>query len=478
MTRSLRTRLLIGLTVGTSVVLIASGLVLYNLIRAELLAEFDESLISEARSIATLVEEKDGLIQTEMGEHGVPVFETEDRPVYYALWRSDGTLIERSSVLGSTELAQFGGTPGQPEFRRVMLPNQQAGRMVGIHFTPHKEDEDGGREPTNGARNDEQNQVTLVVARGTSGLETTLTRIGLLLVGVFGSAVLILVLVAAPIVRVSLHPLERISEQIQSLDIDSLAERLDSTHAPNEVSAVINCLNELLDRLHDSFQRERAFSANVAHEFRTPLAGLRSTIDVALAKPIDLSSDRRSLQRCLAICKQAESLTENLLALARFDANQCRVHQETIGLKELLHTAWSPLASRAESRELAVSWAVDEQLKISTDSSLLSLILRNLLDNTVSYTDLGGSIAINACVEHGVAKIDICNSADKLPHDLVDRAFDRFWRADAARSGTGAHAGLGLPLCHEATRVLGGVLTLSARNDEFCAELRLRQDDG
>jgi two-component system sensor histidine kinase QseC len=283
------------------------------------------------------------------------------------------------------------------------------------------------------------------------------------------------ILVTTPIVRMSLHPLARISARIKLMDIDALGERLDTASAPDEVRVVIDCLNGLLDRLHDAFQRERAFSANVAHELRTPLAGLRSTIDVALAKPVESADYRRSLQRCLTICKQAESLTENLLMLARLDANQCQLQPDTVLLDDLLRKAWASVASRADSRGLEVVWSLGEQLELTTDAALLSLILRNLFDNAVSYADQGSRIEADASIAQGVATINVRNAAARLPQDLAQRVFDRFWRADASRSGNGEHAGLGLALCREAARVLDGQLTVNVQDERFTAGLQLHQ---
>jgi len=188
-TRSLQTRLLLGLAVGTSVVLVTAGVVLYALIRAELIAEFDATLASEAHALATLVKEVDGSVQTEMAEHGVSKFQPDERPVHYAIWDQDGGPIERSSGLGSTDLTPFGTTPGLPEIREVVLPGRLAGRMTAIHFAPHRDDEGAGHESAGASGVDRETEITLIVARDTIELDHTLRRIGLLLVGVVGGAV-------------------------------------------------------------------------------------------------------------------------------------------------------------------------------------------------------------------------------------------------------------------------------------------------
>lgn len=494
MTRSLQSRLLLGLALGTSLVLVAAGLALYGLIRAELISEFDAGLAGEALALATLVEEERGQIKSEMGEHEVAKFQLEGRPIYFQVWDREGKPIERSAGLGSARLPRFGGTPEKPQFRAVVLPGGRAGRVVGFRFTPHRDgEEDRGRgSPLAGTAAEMRRAsgassaagvgsirppdapVTFVAARDTAPLEHTLQRIEWLLSAVFGGAVAASLLVTAPIVRVGLRPLQRISHRIASLDTCALTERLEAADAPDEIRSVVDCLNGLLDRLQEAFQRERAFSASVAHELRTPLAGLRSTIDVALAKPRDAADYRRSLEKCLTICLQSSSLTENLLMLARLDAGQFHPQREAVALDQLVHTVWAPLADEAASLGLKVSWRIDEPCEVFTDATLLVLILRNLLANAVDYADKKGWVNVEASVTEQRAIITVCNSVQALPPEFAERAFDRFWRGDSSRSATGVHAGLGLSLCRQASRALGADLAVNAQDGTFTARLEFR----
>jgi len=484
MTRSLQMRLLLGLALGTSLVLVAAGLALYGLIRAELIAEFDASLAGEALALATLVEEERGTIQTEIGEHDAAKFQLDGRPIYFQVWDREGKPIERSAGPDSAHLTRFGGTREDPQFRAVVLPGGRSGRMVGFRFTPHKDGEEhrgrgvslaGAAASSTGVApiQPPEAAVTFVAARDTAPLDHTLQRIGWLLASVFGGAVAASLLATAPIVRAGLRPLQRISNRIASLDTCALTERLEAADAPDEIRSVVDCLNGLLDRLQEAFQRERAFSASAAHELRTPLAGLRSTIDVALAQPRDAADYRRSLQQCLTICLQAGSLTENLLTLARLDAGQFHPQRAVVALDQLVHTVWAPLADEAASRGLKVSWRIDEPCEVFTDANLLALILRNLLANAVAYVDKNGRVDVEASVTGQTAIITVRNSVETLPPDLTERAFDRFWRGDSSRSATGVHAGLGLTLCRQASRALGTDLAVSTQDGAFTARLEL-----
>jgi two-component system sensor histidine kinase QseC len=215
-------------------------------------------------------------------------------------------------------------------------------------------------------------------------------------------------------------------------------------------------LNDLLSRLETSFERERRFSADVAHELRTPLAELRSLAELAMKWPE--SRPAEADRDVLAIATQMESLVTRLLAMIRSDHGRVPVSREPINLGALLQEVWKPLAPRALAARLCVTWDVPPASDVSTDGVLVRSILMNVLQNAVEYTPPGGAIAINARIDHAGFQVRVRNGAGALSSDDVTRLFERFWRHDPSRSGA-EHAGLGLPLAESFARALGGTLT-------------------
>lgn len=471
MMRSLHSRLAVGMAAGASVLLLVAGMILVQLTRAELYREFDLSLANEARALAALVEYENGRLQTEIAEHDLTAFRSPDHAVQYSIWEADGRLHEQSKGLHDSEIVPFGGTLDQPKFQPLRLPGDVPGRMVGVRFYPHQAD--GGGVDARSREDQLTGPITLVVAHDTEALLATLGRIRVLLVSVFGGTTFAFFLIGWLIVRLGLRPLWNVSAQIQSLGVDGLEGTLAVEGAPPEVEAVVACLNGLLARLHEAFERERAFSANVAHELRTPLAGLHTTIEVALAKPTGAANDRRALERCLSICRQAEALTENLLVLARLDAKQYRLETGRVSLSSLLHEVETALIGRAKERDLKVTLSIEEPAEVSTDRALLTLIVRNLFDNAVSYADEGTPLEVRAWTEDEVTNLSFYNTARGLTSDAERHVFDRFWRGDGARARTGQHAGVGLSLCQQAALVLGGQLLVSVRDGCLTATLSL-----
>jgi len=473
MMRSLQTRLLLTSGLASALVLVGAGIVLYLMIRRTLQAEFDAALANEIQTLAVLVEYEQGIIKTEMAERQMPQFMRVERPDYYQLWQENGAVLERSARLMSNDLARVSGELAAPEYRYIELPDGRPGRVAGATFTVKHADAVSGS-PTVSSAMGGWPRITLAVATDTLGLNRTLDQLATLLLVVVGCTVAISQIVTAIIVRYGLKPLGVTATSIAAIDPGSLSTRLDSSAVPREVLPITYCLNELLKRLDNAFQRERAFSSNVAHELRTPLAGLRSTIDVTLSKTRAAADYRTALEDCLLICNQTDAVVENLLTLARIDAGQAKLHRERFPLNELVRDEWRPLAKRALARRLSVQWNLCDGLEVNTDRAKLQLIVRNLLDNAVGYTDTGGRITVTSEWKETKAVVTITNTHPGLSPAQVDRVFDRFWRGSVARKETGIHSGLGLSLCQSLTESLGGSITAtSGKEGQFQIRLEV-----
>ena len=233
---------------------------------------------------------------------------------------------------------------------------------------------------------------------------------------------------------------------------------------------LVKQLNELFVRLGDAFERERAFSAEVAHELRTPLAGLRSILDVALGRPRQIMEYQEALSESRSIAVQLQSLVENLLSLARLESGAERLEFSSIDVEQLLKTVWCAFAGEAGRRHLQVQWAAETKLFVIAEQAHLSLLIRNLFSNAVDYANEGGLIQIKAEQRGDVIAISIANSGSKVPLEQADRVFQRFWRGDEARSDTGVHFGLGLSLAKKITGAMRGSIRV---NTELGGEFKV-----
>lgn len=487
--KSLRSRLTLYLLVGSGALLAFGGIFLYRVISLRMQTDFDEELVTRARSLALLTEAAGGAIWVELPEEAVPDIAAKDEPEYFQFWVADGRVLRRSNSLAGRDLQSRSGSSSEPQLWNGPMPNGRVGRFVVLRFLPRIDDHPEGELPDPGeeVRFDSAGpKATLVLARGSGELDRFLaeTRVWL---GVSG---LVLLAGLAALVRLSLRlgllPLDRLVARIERLDAASLGERIDPTDVPGEISPVVQRVNDLLGRLETSFAREKAFSAHLAHELRTPLAELRVATEIGLRWPDDSASVAASLEDARSIGLHMERIAENLLALARSESAQEAPVEEPVPLRAAIEEAWRPLARAAAEKEIELRNEIPAELALSTDRAKLGLILSNLLDNAVVHGPAGGWVACQASGggppgSNGAGPLPpadasasatgfwVTNPIGDLSADDVSHLFDRFWQKDPARSGP--HAGLGLPLVASLGRALG--LSVAARLVAGNLEIRL-----
>jgi two-component system sensor histidine kinase QseC len=302
----------------------------------------------------------------------------------------------------------------------------------------------------------------LVVATDRSEIDRTLSLLGSVLAGVGVLLASAIALAIAYGLRRELAPLDALAEQAGRIDATSLAIRFPVDALPGELRPIADRLNALLGRLEQSFEREREFSANVAHELRTPLAELRTAAELALAWPDARQADTD--RETLAIARQMEGIVSRLLALLRSERGLLPLTSESLSLPEMLRATWQPFADRAAAKRLEVLWHVDETISIRSDPVLLRSIITNLLENAAEYTPPDGTIRIEVEASPRFC-LRIANTIDTVTPPDVSKLFDRFWRHDAARS-SGEHVGLGLSLARAFASAMGYELTASVTSDE------------
>ena len=468
MRHSLRSRLLFGVIAATLLILAASSLTVYALMRASLFAEFDAALGSKARALAALVEQEGGEIEMDFQEVSLPEFRRADRPEYLQCWHASGEFLYRSPRLEGHDLGREAGSLEDPLCRSATLPDGRRGRVAGLTFVPRQEHKGRGT-PV---------RVTLAIARDTQDIDRTLARLKLLLIAVCAAATVVSASVLAWIVKAGLRPAERLAGQIGSVGEDDLSARIAVDDAPAELLPVVDRLNELLARLKAAFEREKAFSADVAHELRTPLAGLRTTLEVALTGKRGLAPFEEALHDSLAISCQMHAMVENLLAMARCEAGQLEVARESVRVDEVLQECWSQIEGLAAQRELRLQWQVAQPCPLETDRGKLRLILLNILRNAVSYASTRGYVRVQCRPEEdGRVVLSVSNSGSQLSEEQAGHVFERFWRGDASRSATGVHCGLGLALCERLTVLLAGSISVhSDEGGEFTVALEFGPD--
>jgi two-component system sensor histidine kinase QseC len=258
------------------------------------------------------------------------------------------------------------------------------------------------------------------------------------------------------VVRQGLNPLNSLAAEIAAVKENNLTARVATGPLPAEILPIKERLNDLLSRLEISFNCERRFTADVAHELRTPLAGIRSTIEVTIKQIRKPGEYQAALSDCLAIAKSMQTMVNNLLTLARIDSNQMTFHRDRIQLAELVNSVWRPFSHKAHERSITFENRLPAEITCNSDPDSLSIIFSNLLDNAAEYTNHDGYIRIETRQINDHIEITIANTGCELTNDQASHVFDCFWRGDSSRTDTGTHCGLGLALVQRIVQALGG----------------------
>lgn len=458
---SIRQQLTRQLLVATVVLLSGGVAALYWFARDAATEQFDRALQAKALAVSTMTTHSSGRVRVGFTDRFLKGFDGYRPRDFFQLRDEQGETLARSESLRRNEdLPSRTGSPERPARWNFTLPNGRPGRALGYVFRPLTSE---------GKTRDASPRLALVVASDRSELDEDLWELLGWCVGWGGLLVGATLVVIPRVLRRGLKSLDRVAEQAATIDADTLGTRFTSDELPAELQPIAYRLNDLLARLERSFERERRFSADLAHELRTPLAELRTLAECALKWPEtrDPAVDRDTL----AIAEQMERMVAQILALARSEEGPGPAGLEQVALDALVTEVWRRFAARAAARELQVELRI-APISGCGDPALLCGILANLFENAVEYAPAGaGGLLISLEEDPAGPVLSVTNPAPELEPEDVAKLFDRFWRKEAARTG-GLHAGLGLSLARAFAKTMGWSLTALLDNGRLTMELR------
>ncbi len=454
---SIRRRLLLSLAGGFAILIAASSLYLMSLLEIQATNEFDATLRAKADALAALTDQENGFIELDYNKGDMPEFEREEDPEYFQFWlQTDSRVLYRSKHLGEkNDLPLLSNALNTRVIQDIALPDGRAGRMIcRVYEAKGPDDEiDPDDNPEDIDPSIKAPPLILAVARSRESLDTILASLGWSIFLIGSAASLLGMLLAWAVIAVSFRPIHSITQQVQGLDAEHLHERVQLPKTPKELAAVVNQLNSLLERLDDSFQRERRFADNVAHELRTPIAELRSLAAVGAQWPDDQTSVARFFEDVKDIAGAMEGVIADLLLLARCQAGIEQVDRAPLSLLQALTSSWSKLSETATAKDLKYKLFIEEDIMLDTDSGKLNIILTNLLRNAVAYSPAGEEIVVRASRSGAGFAVELSNSAETLSAEELGRITEPFWRKDEEESASD-HAGLGLSLVSSLSSLL------------------------
>jgi two-component system, OmpR family, heavy metal sensor histidine kinase CusS len=277
--------------------------------------------------------------------------------------------------------------------------------------------------------------------------------------------------------RRALAPVRRMTQTANRITADRLGERIAVDNPDDELGALAQTLNRMIERLGHSFAEMQRFTADAAHELRTPLAVIRNEAEVALRSPRTAAEYGRVLENLLEETNRLSHLADQLLFLCRQDAGLLPTVREAVAVDDLLREVVGNMQLVAGEKGVALSLAENPPCQLPGDRRQLRRVFYNLLDNAIKYTGASGRVTVSSQVADGRLCVVVADTGVGIAPEHLPRVFDRFYRVDPSRAGDGDGAGLGLSICQSIVKALGGSIRLEStagRGTKAQVELPMR----
>lgn len=270
--------------------------------------------------------------------------------------------------------------------------------------------------------------------------------------------------------QVALHgirPVEEIATTARHISSTNLRERIQPEGYPFELASLADTFNKMLDRLEESFERISKFSADMAHDLRTPVNNIRGEAEVALARARTVDEYRDVLGSCLEEAVRLSDLISDLLFLARAESPLTHLHRERVDVAELLDGVRQYYEASAEDGGISLTTDVGPEPVIAElDRTLLQRAVGNLVSNAVAHTPSGGAIVLGTALGTGTdgssVHIEVSDTGEGIPREALPKVFDRFYRVDASRSQKSGGTGLGLSIVQSIMLLHGGEVEIAS----------------
>ena len=301
-------------------------------------------------------------------------------------------------------------------------------------------------------------KYTIQIAQDRSSDENLEIEVGALLMLVLAGGIIAAALIAITVTRRGLHPLAEMTNSVEQIGPTHLDARVAPAGWPRELQPLANAFDQMLERLEQSFTRLSQFSADLAHELRTPIANILGEAQVALTRDRPPAEYREVIASMITECERLSGIVDNLLFVARADAAREPIEKKLFDGRAAAEKMANFYRTLAEDRHITINCT--GKGKIFADPILFERAVSNLVDNALRFTADGGKIEISIASEADNSKILVTDNGCGIAPEHLPRVFDRFYRADSSRSSHGT--GLGLALVKSIVDLHGGAAKIDS----------------
>ena len=450
MSKSIAWRLALAIALTCALVMSLIGVFLYRSLASELAWRDDQALLGRLEQVRALLHDSDSLEALQ------------ERPRLYQnmLGNLDSVLLvkrEDGSPLIAINPHQQ-ALPDVPPIAQARAPQRADIKTVGATVLL-----------AGMAQGPAGETLSVTVGKRLDEREQMLASYRMRLYGAVGFGALMAFGLGLLLLRRGLTPLRDLARAIASIDPRSLDQRMSADHVPAELKEPVQALNAMLARLEDSFARLSQFSADLAHEIRTPLHNLLGSNSLALNQSRSAAEYQEVLASNIEEYERLNRMAENLMFLARAEHGQRPLQLHVLDLGEVGEGLCDYFEALAEDRQLRL----DNQLSgpLTADLQLLQRALGNLLANAVRHAQPGSTVRLLRHDDAEYGWIGVHNLGPAIDPQHIDKLFDRFYRVDPSRAQPGDSGGLGLAIVHSIMHLHGGQVRVVSNDSGTLFEL-------
>jgi len=365
----------------------------------------------------------------------------------------DGNILFRNTKLGNDNL---GGArtanEGSADFFRHSLQLANGNHVLVLsHIRPIQ-----GR------------TVLIRIGYSTEPIRKQSIQLFVLLLLVMPFALLVAGFAGSKVASKALDPLSQMTQLARTITAHRLNERIPIKNPDDELGHMALVLNDLLERLEDSFQQLRSFTSDVSHELRTPLASIRSIGEVGAQADYEPKKYRDIIGSMLEEVSRLTGMIDTLLTIAHAESGTLQFNRSRFPVNELVQDAVSIVRVLAEDKGQTIMLSVEDEVTLEADRSFIRMALVNLIDNAVKYspekTDIRVDVQTMESSSAGgpMVKISVADQGSGIPEEARERIFERFYRLDESRNSDAGGVGLGLAITKWAVEAHGGSVSVSS----------------
>lgn len=301
-------------------------------------------------------------------------------------------------------------------------------------------------------------EVTLILGRNLSQFNADMRFLSHLFMIAIPSVLLLIAASGWWIAQRALRPIRTLSNMAEGITARGLDQRIPLHNEDAEFNRLIQVFNRMMDRLETSFHQAVRFSADAAHELKTPLTILQGELEQALQNAVPESPEQQLYNTLFEEVQRLKTIIQKLLLLSLADSGQLRIHLIPNNLTQLVEEAIADVEILAP--HLKTRQRLDKDVMVNADADLLRQVIQNLISNAIKYNCLHGKIHLRLRREKAGIRLTIANTGAGIPAEDRGKVFDRFFRADKTRNRKIDGLGLGLSLAREIARAHSGELIL------------------